>query len=93
MQAGVGPSRAAAGLTAANLLVFAVVLAMPVLAVPAIVRGVVPRSLLEATLAGLGVFVVLFALARCCSRATARLPGSGARCSGCATGCGAARRR
>ena len=30
---------------------------------PAIVRGVVPRSLTEATLAGLGVFAVLFALA------------------------------
>jgi uncharacterized protein (TIRG00374 family) len=38
------------------------VLGMPVLAVPAIVRGVVPRSLLEAALAGLGVFAVLFAL-------------------------------
>ena len=41
-------SRAVAGLTAANLLVFAVVLAMPVLAVPAILRGGVSRGLLEA---------------------------------------------
>ena len=63
VQAGVGRGRAVAGLTAANLLVFAVVLALPVLAVPAIVRGVVPRSLTEATLGGLGVFAVLFALA------------------------------
>jgi uncharacterized protein (TIRG00374 family) len=60
--AGVESSRVVAGLTAANLLTFAVVLALPVLTVPAIVRGVVPRSLLEAALAGLGVFVVLFAL-------------------------------
>ncbi|HZO61267.1 MAG TPA: lysylphosphatidylglycerol synthase transmembrane domain-containing protein [Solirubrobacterales bacterium] len=63
VQAGVERTRAVAGLTAANLLVFAIVLALPVLAVPAIARGVVPRSLTEATLAGLGVFVVLFALA------------------------------
>ena len=40
VQAGVGRGRAVAGLTAASLLVFAVVLALPVLAVPAIVRGV-----------------------------------------------------
>ena len=60
VQSGVAQSRAVAGLTAANLLVFAVVLALPVLAVPAIFRGVVPRTLTEATLAGLGVFAVLF---------------------------------
>jgi uncharacterized protein (TIRG00374 family) len=63
VHSGVAKARVVAGLTAANLLVFAVVLALPVLAVPAIVRGVVPRSLTEATLAGLGVFAVLFALA------------------------------
>ena len=62
VQAGIGRARAVAGLTAANLLVFAVVLALPLLAIPAIVRGVVPRTLTEATLAGLGVFAVLFAL-------------------------------
>ena len=62
VQAGIGRPRAVAGLTAANLLVFAVVLALPVLAVPAIVRGVVPRTLTEATLAGLGVFGLLFAV-------------------------------
>jgi uncharacterized protein (TIRG00374 family) len=62
VQSGITRSRAVAGLTAANLLVFAVVLALPVLAVPAIFRGVVPRTLTEATLAGLGVFAVLFAV-------------------------------
>ena len=63
VQAGVERGRAVAGLTAANLLVLAVVLALPVLAVPAIVRGVVPRTLTETTLAGLGVFAVLLAIA------------------------------
>ena len=63
VQTGVRSAGAVAGLTAANLLVLAVVLALPVLTVPAIVRGVVPRSLTEATLGGLAVFVVLFALA------------------------------
>jgi uncharacterized protein (TIRG00374 family) len=62
VQSGIARSRAVAGLTAANLLVFAVVLALPVLAVPAIFRGVVPRTLTEATLGGLGVFALLFAL-------------------------------
>jgi uncharacterized protein (TIRG00374 family) len=51
-----------AGLTAVNLLTFAAVLAMPVLAVPAILRGGVSRDLLEATLIGLAAFVALFAL-------------------------------
>jgi hypothetical protein len=62
VQSGVARAQAVSGLTAANLLTFAAVLALPVLAVPAIVRGVVPRSLLEATLAGLVLFAVLFAL-------------------------------
>ena len=44
VQAGLPRRRAVAGLTACNLLVFAAVLAMPVLAVPAILRGgVEPR--------------------------------------------------
>ena len=63
VQAGVDRPRAVAGLTAANLLVLGVVLALPVLALPAIVRGVVPRTLTEATVAGLIVFAALFALA------------------------------
>ena len=68
VQAGVERARAVAGLTAANLLTFAVVLGMPVLAVPAIVRGVVPRSLLEAALAGRG----RVRRPVCAQRATAR---------------------
>src|SRR3954452_16115299 len=49
------------GLTAANLLVFGIVLALPVLSLPAILRGGVQRDLLNAAVAGLAVFVVLFA--------------------------------
>jgi uncharacterized protein (TIRG00374 family) len=62
VQSGVGRARAVSGLTAANLLTFAAVLALPLLALPAIIRGVVPRSLLEATIAGLIVFCIAFAL-------------------------------
>ena len=62
VEAGVPRGRSLAGLTASNLLVFSVVLALPVLALPAIIRGGVARSLVEATLIGLGVFAVLLAL-------------------------------
>jgi uncharacterized protein (TIRG00374 family) len=62
IQAGLPGPRAVAGLTAANLLSFAAVLAMPVLAVPAILRGGVNRDLLEATAIGLVIFVALFAI-------------------------------
>jgi uncharacterized protein (TIRG00374 family) len=62
VQAGLPGRRAVAGLTAVNLLTFAAVLAMPVLAVPAIVRGGVSRDLLEATAIGVVLFVALFAL-------------------------------
>ena len=61
VQAGSTPGRTVAGLTAVNLLTFAVVLALPVLAIPAIIRGGVSRTLTEATLLGLGIFVVVFA--------------------------------
>ena len=54
-----GP-RVIAGLTASNLLVFAVVLALPVLALPAVVRGGVQHDLLNAAVVGLAVFVVLY---------------------------------
>jgi uncharacterized protein (TIRG00374 family) len=58
-EAGV-PSRAAvSGLTAANILTFAVVLALPVLAIPTLIRGGVQRTLVETMVAGLVVFVVL----------------------------------
>jgi uncharacterized protein (TIRG00374 family) len=58
---GLPGDRVIAGLTASNLLVFAVVLALPVLAVPAIVRGGVGHDLVNAAIVGLVVFVVLFA--------------------------------
>jgi uncharacterized protein (TIRG00374 family) len=62
VKAGLPASRAVSGLTATSLLIFAVVLALPVLAVPAILRGGVSRRLLEPTLIGLVVLVALFAL-------------------------------
>jgi uncharacterized protein (TIRG00374 family) len=62
VQAGLEPARTVAGLTAASLLIFAVMLGLPVLALPAIVRGAVDRSLVEATVIGLIAFLVLFAL-------------------------------
>jgi putative heme transporter len=62
VRAGLPGRQAVAGLTATNLLTFAVVLALPVLAVPAIVRGGVDRDLLEAAAIGIGVFVALFAV-------------------------------
>jgi uncharacterized protein (TIRG00374 family) len=63
IEAGVERARAVAGITAVNLATFAVVLALPVLAIPALVRGGVPRTLLEGAVVGLIVFVVIAALA------------------------------
>jgi hypothetical protein len=60
VQAGLPGPRAVAGLTASNLLTFAVVLAMPVLALPGILRGGVSRDLLEAAAIGVVVFLALF---------------------------------
>ena len=51
VQAGLPGPPTVTALTAVNLLVFAVVLALPVLAIPALLRGGVNRSLLEAALA------------------------------------------
>jgi hypothetical protein len=65
VQAGLQRTGAVAGLTASNLLMLAVVLALPVLATPALVRGGVDRSLAEAAIAGLVVFAVLFAIGAC----------------------------
>ena len=62
VQAGLPGPRALAGLTAVNLLTFAAVLAMPVLAIPGILRGGVNRDLLEAAAIGVVVFVALFAI-------------------------------
>ena len=83
VQAGIDRARAVAGLTAASLLVFAVVLALPVLAVPAIVRGVVPRTLTEATLAGLGAIR---------GAVRTRRPAAGARWCACMGGANGAAR-
>ncbi len=58
VQAGLPPASTVSALTAVNLLVFAVVLALPVLAIPALLRGAVDRGLLETALLGLAVFAV-----------------------------------
>jgi uncharacterized protein (TIRG00374 family) len=60
VQAGVQRARAVAGLTVSNLLTFAIVLALPVLAIPALIGGGVDSSLVEATVVGLAVFAALF---------------------------------
>ncbi len=62
VERGVDRARAATGVTAVNLLTFAVVLALPVLAIPTFLRGAVDRGLVEATLIGVVVFVVLLAV-------------------------------
>jgi uncharacterized protein (TIRG00374 family) len=62
VQAGLPSNRAVAGLTATSLLIYAVILAMPLLAVPAILRGGVSQDLLEAAVIGLVVLVALFAV-------------------------------
>ncbi len=63
VDAGLERGRTVAGITAVNLLTFAVVLALPVLALPAFLRGTVDRSLVEGTLIGVGVFILLLAAA------------------------------
>ncbi len=62
VQSGLPRAASASALTATNLLVFAAVLALPVLAVPAIVGGAVDHQLIQATLIGVLVFVGLFAV-------------------------------
>jgi uncharacterized protein (TIRG00374 family) len=59
VQAGVRQAQAVSALTAVNLLTFAVVLALPVFAIPSFIRGSVARNLIEATVVGLVVFLVL----------------------------------
>jgi uncharacterized protein (TIRG00374 family) len=66
VQAGMDRSRAVGGLTVANVMTLAVVLAMPLMAVPAIVRGLVPGDLVEVTLTGIGIFVLLAAIGAVC---------------------------
>jgi uncharacterized protein (TIRG00374 family) len=55
-------SAAVSGLTATNILTFAVVLALPVLALPTLIRGSVDRTLVEAAVAGIVVFIALGAV-------------------------------
>jgi uncharacterized protein (TIRG00374 family) len=62
VQAGIARASAVAGLTAANLLTVGVVLALPVLTVPVLLRGGVDSSLVEAAAIGLAVFAALFAV-------------------------------
>jgi uncharacterized membrane protein YbhN (UPF0104 family) len=61
-QAGVDGPRAISGLTATNLMTLAIVLALPVLAIPSLIRGVVDRNLAEAAVAGFAIFAVLAGL-------------------------------
>ena len=86
VQAGLPAGATVAALTAVNLLVFAVVLALPVLAIPALLRGAVDRTLLETAIAGL---VDLRVAARHRRGAALHRPpagaGSGGRSSACAT--------
>jgi uncharacterized protein (TIRG00374 family) len=63
VESGVPRARSLAGIAASNLILFGMLLALPVLAIPAIVRGGVARSLVETTIIGLIVFTVLAALA------------------------------
>jgi uncharacterized protein (TIRG00374 family) len=63
VERGVERGRAVAGLTAVNLLTFAVVLGLPILALPALISGSVNDNLLRAGVVSLIVFVVLPAIA------------------------------
>jgi uncharacterized protein (TIRG00374 family) len=62
VRAGVPGPTVASGLTACNLLTFALVLAMPLLAIPGILRGGVSRDLLEIAVIGIAVLVALAGL-------------------------------
>jgi uncharacterized protein (TIRG00374 family) len=63
VQAGVGSTGIATGLTAGSLLLLAALCALPALAVPFVVAGlVVPETLLEAALLGGALFLGLFAI-------------------------------
>ena len=57
--AGLDKAKVVSALTAVNLLVFSVVLGLPVLAVPGLLRGSVNRDLLETAAAAVAAFVVI----------------------------------
>ncbi len=59
VQAGVGREKAVGGLTVVNLFTFAMVLALPVLTIPTLIRGGVDENLIEVAALGIGVFAVL----------------------------------
>jgi uncharacterized protein (TIRG00374 family) len=59
VQSGLPGPQTAAALTAVNVLTFAVVLALPVLALPGLVKNGVNRSLLEAGIIAIVAFVVI----------------------------------
>jgi uncharacterized protein (TIRG00374 family) len=61
-ESGLARGRTVAGITAVNLLTFAVVLILPVFALPTFVRGAVDRDLIEVTLIGLGVFAAILVI-------------------------------
>lgn len=62
VRAGAAPAATVTALTAVNVLVFGMVLAMPVLAIPALLRGGVNNTLEHTALAGLVVFIAASAL-------------------------------
>lgn len=62
VQAGLPPASTVGALTAINLLTFAMVLALPLLAIPALLRGGVDRNLLETAVVGLAVAVIATAV-------------------------------
>jgi uncharacterized protein (TIRG00374 family) len=63
VSAGVSRNRVLSALTAVNLLVFAVILGLPILAIPAVLGGPVNRNLLEAAAATVIAFLVIVAVA------------------------------
>jgi uncharacterized protein (TIRG00374 family) len=66
-RAGVPPAAAAAGMTASSVIVFGTLLALPLLAVPAIVTGAtVDPGLLHAAIAGAVVFVAILVVGVAC---------------------------
>ena len=65
-QAGIDRTVAVGGLTAANLLTFAVMLALPVVAIPAVLRGSVSRTLVETSLIAGGAFLILAGVGAWC---------------------------
>jgi uncharacterized protein (TIRG00374 family) len=58
VRAGAPAGATVTALAAVNVLVFAVVLAMPVLAIPALLRGGVDHTLLDTALIGLAIFAL-----------------------------------